>query len=217
MPVRVFIVKTARGASNLELLEEVFSSAASEISIVECSDYERGIEEISDKCREDCVIVSDKMTTHASKKRVAEIIKRLISCDAEVGYLARHSDHCQKSRIRSAGRGYTIVRTEHAQGLNALYLSSLMLGKIRSEGISAISDSKFSVAVTPKLLDLDVRNVHNNEEFTNSQECAGVAPPLISEAPEAPTLGATQILVIFLAMLFIVIVAWALIYIGPRT
>ncbi len=178
-----------------------------------------------------CIIMKDSSVSNVDPSTISNIIRNVISQTYDVSYLCKWLDKCGLYTDRtSTGNGTFIARTQSPFGVQALIFSpsgrDIVLGlkpmknggtflvtmPLSTQLNSEIFKGNISATCTvPNLFDFNIFEATAQEDYYKSQQCSASSSAPVAAASSSGTKGYVWFVVI---VLFIILIAWALIQVG---
>lgn len=177
-------------------------------------------------------VISSKMISLAAGKRIKSMIAGGLEAeeDIDVLYLAKHNDYCQKIRPSKKNEFH---KTYHPCGLDAVVYTPQGIEKILGERQLSdydiyIDEDDDLIEVLPELIhdghikalstniNLFEYDIYDHANTTNDFEKWNKCAPLQRMPPKVERTGISGVVYLFLIVVIVLMVAWALIYLGPR-
>lgn len=181
------------------------------------------------------LVISSKMVTMCTSTRIKSMINGGLSIIAgdddclDMLYLAKHNDYCQKLRPTSSEKYH---KTYHPCGLDAVIFTPTGIAKVlgdeplidniymyeeddlEEEIPDLIHDGYLAAVAT--YIDIFEYDIHHHSHSACDYKKWNKCAPLQRKPQKIETTGISGIVYISLIIIIILIVAWALLYIGPR-
>lgn len=182
--------------------------------------------------KEHVLVISAEMSTVSSSTRVKSMIeggRKAIEEDLDLLYLFKHNDYCHKLRSTSSDKHH---KTYHPCGLDAVVYTPSGIDKILGrkeleDGSYIESDENLeysipelihdgmltAVSTNINLFDYDVHAYANSDEdICKGNRCA----PLQRRPQKIERTGLSGIIYLVVVIVIVLLVAWALLYMGPK-
>ena len=181
-----------------------------------------------------CIVIHDTSITTLSSESMTKIISEIIEEKFDLAYICKWDDYCQlhvKINKKDANREFEIVKTQHPSGVQAIIFSPsgrdiilgekpMLNGKIISlpdEISNKLTDEVYNgnikaITTLPNVFDYDIAlNAMKNDDYLKVNMCS-----VIKLIDNVRSSGSKNVLWFLIVVSIVLIVAWAIIKIGPK-